>query len=117
MNVLITLDPKEILKNIGLELIKEFIKEESQEESSKELWEKLEEKLINENKNIEEFIVEKTSSDSLLQFIHDDNIEEYVGNHTDLYVSNEVSELMEQIDTNGEMDQVIDLFTIKYNGI
>lgn len=121
MNILITLEPKEILKKLDLEVIKEFLKEEQIEEtsnkSSKELWDQFEEQILNEDHNIGDFIVERVSSKTLLESIHNDDIEEYVSEHTDLYISSDVAGLMEVINTHGHMDEVLDLFTLKYNGI
>ena len=125
MNILITMDSNGILKNIEPKDIREFIKNEwSQEEkellieteefTSEELWEKLEIQLENEGKEIEQFITDNLSSESILRAIDDSDIEIYVSNYTDCYISNNIPDLMEQIHSNGNMDEVIEMFTIKY---
>lgn len=125
MNILITMDSKGILKNIDQKDIKEFITDEWNEKdkeslivheelNSEELWEKLEIQLENENKEIEQFVIETLSSETILRVIDDNDIEDYVSNYTEFYISNDIPNLMEQIHNNGNMDEVIEMFTIKY---
>lgn len=125
MNIMITMDSKGILKNIDQKDIKDFIRSEwskkdkesliiNEELNSEELWEKLEIQLENENKKIEQFVVETLSPETILRSIDDNEIEIYVSNYTDCYISNNIPDLMEQIHSNGNMDEVIEMFTIKY---
>jgi len=125
MNIMITMDSKGILKNIDQKDIKDFIRSEWSKEdkgslivheelNSQELWETLEIQLENEGKEIEQFIVNKLSHKSILRAIDNNEIEIYVSNYTDCYISNDIPDLMEQIHGNGNMDKVIELFTIKY---
>lgn len=125
MNILITMDSKGILKNIESREIKDFIRDEWKEEekeslispekfTSKELLQKLEIQLENEGKKIEQFIVKNISTESILKTIPDDDIEDYVSNYTDYYISEDIPELMEQIHRSGSMDEVIKMFEIKY---
>lgn len=125
MNILVTVDSKEIIRNIDQKDIIEFIKNEWNEEdkeafiepkefTSEELWEQLEIQLENEGKEIEQFIVDNTSTESILRAIRDDDIEDYVSNYTDYYISEDIPELMEKIHRSGNMDEVIEMFTIKY---
>lgn len=85
MNILITMDSKGILKNIELKDIKDFIKNEWSEEdkgslvvneelSSEELLEKLEIQLENEGKEVETFVADNLSSESILRAIDDNDI-------------------------------------------
>lgn len=125
MNIMITMDSKGILKNIDQQDIKEFITNEWNEEdkeslfsheklSSKDLWEQLEVQLESEGKEIETFVVDNLSPEPILRAIDDYDIEEYVSNYTDYYISNNIQELMEMIHSNGDMNEVIEMFTIKY---
>lgn len=125
MNIMITMDSKGILKNIDPKDIKDFIRSEwskedkeslivNEELNSEELWEKLEIQLENENREIEQFVVETLSPETILRSIDDNEIEIYVSNYTDCYISNNIPDLMEQIHSNGNMDEVIEMFTIKY---
>lgn len=85
MNILITMDSKGILKNIELKDIKDFIKNEWSEEdkgslvvneefSSEKLLEKLEIQLENEGKEVETFVADNLSSESILRAIDDNDI-------------------------------------------
>ena len=78
------------------------------------LLQKLEIQLENEGKEIEQFVVENISTESILRAIPDDDIEDYVSNYTDYYISEDIPELMEQIHRSGSMDEVIKMFEIKY---
>lgn len=125
MNILITMDSKGILKNIKPKEIKNFIRDEWSEEekesliaheefTSKELLEKLEIQLENEGTEIETFVSDNLSPESILRAIDDNDIENYVSNHTEFYISDDIPELMEQIHSSGRIDEVIEMFTIKY---
>lgn len=125
MNILITLENKEILKKIEIEDIKGFITENlSKEEllslvevptkNSNELWKEFKEQLEEENCELDSFIVEEISSETLLRAMDDTDIVDYVENYTEYYIADDIPELMEQIHRSGSMDEVIEMFTIKY---
>ena len=126
MKLFITMDEKEMLENIDQRVIRDFIIEKwSQEdrdqispkdnESSYEIYEKLETQLENENKKIEKFIAETVSSEYLLKEMNLRDIIEYIDAHTEYYVSDYIPELMEKIYESGCMDDVINMFTFKYD--
>ncbi|UUV17572.1 hypothetical protein NRK67_01700 [Fusobacteria bacterium ZRK30] len=125
MNILITMDSNGILKNIEPKDIKDFIKNEWTEEekellleteefNSTELWEKLELQLENEGKEIEKFLTDNLSPHTILKAMDESDLVDYVDNHTEYYISDDIPELMEQIHKSGNMDEVVDMFTIKY---
>ena len=125
MNILITLENKEILKKIEIEDIKGFITENlSKEEllslvevptkNSNELWKEFKEQLEEENCELDSFIVEEISPETLLRAMDDTDIVDYVENYTEYYIADDIPELMEKIHRSGNMDEVIEMFTIKY---
>ncbi|GLI56415.1 hypothetical protein PM10SUCC1_19290 [Propionigenium maris DSM 9537] len=121
MNIFVSLDPIEILERIGKEEIEKYISMNWEIEDI--------EKIIGENHNVdnlwnsiedrvdsmEKFVVEKLSVTNLLKEIEDGDIVDYLKNDSEYFISDDIDELMEQINASGCIDDVIDQFSLKYN--
>jgi len=128
MNIQVTFDPMEILKNIDRKVVLDYIRNtitDEEKESigdtvynadSDTLWEALELKVEEEQKDLAVFVESRMESSDLLLRIDNEDIIDYIKEDTNYYMSENVGELMEQIRVSGCMDEVIELFEMKYTG-
>jgi|GEM_PF-6635374 len=128
MNIQITFDPIEMLKNMDRKLILDYIRNTITEQDrieivdtlytadSDTLWEALEIKIEEECKDLSIFVESRVESSELLKRIDREEIIDYIKENTQLYISEDVGDLMEQIRISGCMDEVMEMFTIKYEG-
>ena len=78
--------------------------------------EALEIKIEEERKELSVFVENRVESWELLNRIDEEDIIDYIKDNTQLYISEDVGELMEQIRISGCMDEVIEKFALKYEG-
>lgn len=128
MNLFLTMDIKEILDRLDKEVLKNYIKEkwsleerneigeESRIKDSDSIWEALEFQLEEEQKGISVFIADRVETKELLRKISEDDVVEYIREETQYYIGDEVSELIEQIKNSGCIEEVSELFTLRYTG-
>jgi len=128
MNIQVTFDPIEMLKNIDrgtlMAYIKNTLTDKEKEEigdnvytaDSDTLWEALELKVEEERKDLTTFVESRMESSELLTKIDNGEILDYIKAHTQYYISEDVGELLEQIRASGCMDEVTELFEMKYTG-
>ncbi len=128
MNIQVTFDPIEMLENIDRVTLMTYIKKnltakEKEEirnnvyiDDSDTLWEALESRMEEEEKNLTTFVESRMEAVELLDKIDNDEILDYIKNHTQYYISEEIGELLEQIRAAGCMDEVTELFEMKYTG-
>ncbi len=128
MNVQVTFDPIEMLENIDRVTLMTYIKKNLTAKEKEEirnnvytvdsdtLWEALESRMEEEEKNLTTFVERRMEVIELLDKIDNDEILDYIKNHTQYYISEEIGELLEQIRASGCMDEVTELFEMKYTG-
>ena len=128
MNIQITFDPLEMLKNMDREIVIKYIKDTVTDHErekfgdtvynadSDTLWEALELKVYEERKDLAIFVESRMESSDLLKRIDDGEIINYIKDSTLYYISEDVEELMEQIKRSGCMHEVTELFEFKYTG-
>lgn len=128
MNVQITFNPKEMLKNIDRSILWDYVKDTITDKEKEEmgetiysadsdtLWEALELKLEQEQKEVAIFVESRVKSSEILKRIGDEEILSYIKDQSQYYIAESVEELMEQIKVSGCMDEVTELFEMKYTG-
>lgn len=128
MNIQVTFDTIEMLKNIDRKVVFDYIKSTITDREiedfgntiysadSDTLWEEFKLKVEQEHKELSTFIENRMESSELLTRIDNEEILDYIKDHTQYYISENVEELMEQIRVSGCMDEVTELFEMKYTG-
>lgn len=128
MNIQVTFNPEEMLKNIDRKVVLDYIKNTITDEEKEEigntinsidpetLWETLERKMKEDNKDLATFVSNRMESYDLLNNIDEEEILNYIKDNTQYYISENVEELMEQIKVSGCLDEVTELFEMKYIG-
>lgn len=128
MNVQVTFNPIEMLRNIDRRILIDYLKSTLTDDEretigdtvytadSDTLWEALELKVEVEEKDLNIFVESRMESLELLKRIDDEEILDYIKDNTQYYIAESVEELMEQIRLSGCLDEVIELFRIKYEG-
>ena len=128
MNIQVTFNPEEMLKNIDRKIVLDYIKNTITDEEKEEigntinsidpetLWETLELKMKEDNKDLATFISNRMESYDFLNNIDEEEILNYIKDNTQYYISENVEELMEQIKISGFLDEVTELFEMKYIG-
>lgn len=128
MNIQVTFNPEEMLKNIDRKVVLDYIKNTITDEEKEyivdtvnfndpeTLWETLELKMNEENKDLATFISNRMESYDLLNNIDVEDVLNYIKDNTQYYISENIEELMEQIKVSGCLDEVTDLFEMKYIG-
>ncbi|ADO83427.1 hypothetical protein [Ilyobacter polytropus] len=121
MNIFVSLDPKEILDKIGkLEIEKYISKNWDIEDLENMIWENrnvddLWNSIEKRVESIEKFVVEKVTTTDLLREIEDVDIVFYLKDETEYFVSDDTLELMDQVNNSGCIDEVMELFSLKYS--
>ena len=128
MNIQVTFNPVEMLKNIDRKVVLNYIKDTITEEErdhigdtvysadADTLWEALELKLEEEHKDPAIFIVSRMESSDLIKSIDEEELLNHFKESSQYYISESVEELMEQIRVSGCIDEVTELFEMKYTG-
>lgn len=128
MNIQVTFNPIEMLKNIDrntiLDYIRNTITPQEREElgdtiyttDSDTLWEALELKLEEKHKELATFVESRVENSELLKRIDNENILDHIKENTQYYISEDVGELIEQVRVSGCIDEVTELFEMKYIG-
>jgi len=120
MKIFMTMEVEEILNQIDSAVIREYVNNEGidiyQDKDSDQLWEDLEFQLEKEEKEISIFTASRIDSRELLEKIDEEYILEHIRDNTQYYISEDVGELMEQVRVSGCIDEVAEMFTIKYKG-
>lgn len=128
MNIQVTFNPEEMLKNIDRKIVLDYIKNtitDEEKESigdtvytadSDTLWEALELRVEHEYKDLNTFVSSRLESYELLKNIEEEELLNYIKDQSQYYISESVEELMEQIRVSGCIDEVTELFEMKYTG-
>ncbi|GLI57792.1 hypothetical protein PM10SUCC1_33060 [Propionigenium maris DSM 9537] len=117
-----------MLKNIDRSILWDYVKDTITDQEKEEmgetiysadsdtLWEALELKLEQEQKEVAIFVGSRVKSSEILKRIDDEEILSYIKDQSQYYIAESVEELMEQIKVSGCMDEVTELFEMKYTG-
>lgn len=128
MNIQVTFNPREMLKNIDRSILWDYVKDTITDREKEEmgetiysadsdtLWEALELKLEQDQKEVVIFVESRVKSSEILKRIDDEEILSYIKDKSQYYIAENVEELMEQIKVSGCMDEVTELFEMKYTG-
>ena len=121
MNIIVTLDSREVLDRIDKEDIREYVLEKWNMEDLEQLsWgnktiDEIWDILVSSTDDIEGVVADKVPVRALLREIPEEDIVQYLTENTENFVGSDVGELMEQVYNAGLIGDVIDMFQVRYS--
>lgn len=115
MNIQVVIDPREMLENFDREVLVDYLKEtmtiEEREivfdSSLESIWEAIEVKAGEEFTRLRDYVLGR---------LDEEEIAGYLEENSNYFISENVEELIEQVRVAGYIDEVAELFEIKYIG-